>query len=36
VQKAARQKNTSLLIRKSYLLFLGEMVKEVVADDDDE
>jgi hypothetical protein len=35
VQKAALQKNTSLLIRKSYSLFLGEMVKEVVAEDDD-
>jgi hypothetical protein len=34
-QKPALQKNTSPLIRKSYSLFLGEMVKEVVAEDDD-
>jgi hypothetical protein len=37
--KAAHQKNTSLLIRKSYSLFLGVMVRKGVTDgdhDDDE
>ncbi len=37
-QKAARQKNTSPLIRKSYSIFLGVTLKKGVADvgDDDE
>jgi hypothetical protein len=35
-QKAARQKNASPLIRKSYSLFLRVMVKKGVADDDDD
>ncbi len=34
-QKAPLQKNTSLLIRKSYSLFLGVTVKKGVADDND-
>jgi hypothetical protein len=35
-QKAACNKYTSLLIRKSYSLFLGVTVKKGVADDDDD
>ncbi len=35
-QKAARQTNTSLLIRKSYSIFVRVMVKKGVADDDDD
>ncbi len=34
-QKAACQKNTSLLIRESYSLFLRVRVKKGVADDND-
>jgi hypothetical protein len=34
-QKATLQKNTSLLVRKNYSLFLGVTVKKRVADDDD-
>jgi hypothetical protein len=36
VQKAAHQKNTSLLIGKSYSLFLGVMVKKGVVDNNDD
>jgi hypothetical protein len=34
-QKAARQKNTSLLIRARYSLFLRVIVKKGIADDSD-
>jgi hypothetical protein len=35
-QKAARQENTSPIIRKNYTLFFRVMVKKGVADDDDD
>jgi hypothetical protein len=35
-QKAAHQKNTSLLVRKSYSLFLWMMMKKGVVDDCDD